>query len=240
MHSLVGTSREVFKLKASLFTLTTFHLLGTEVQSIHQQLKPLVEQTPRFFQQLPIILDLFSLPTTTAGPIDFSGIISCLRGYGLIPVGIRGGNAEQQTLAIQSGLAILANIKTESAPDTSHKVNSSSPVINSKLITQPVRSGQQVYAKNSDLVVIASVSPGAELLADGNIHIYGRLKGRALAGVTGNQHARIFCQTLEAELVAIAGHYWLSEDLQDLQETINKGSVHIFLEQERLHLKQLI
>ncbi len=238
MHSLMGTSQEAFKLKASLFTLTTFHLLNTDAQLVHQQLKPLVEQTPRFFQQLPIILDLFSLSTAT-GPIDFPAIISCLRGYGLIPVGIRGGTAEQQTFAIQSGLAILANIKTETI-DTVPKTNApSTPSINSKVITQPVRSGQQIYAKNSDLIVIASVSPGAELLADGNIHIYGRLKGRALAGVTGNQQAHIFCQNLEAELVAIAGHYWLSEDLHDIQQTLNKGSVQIFLEQERLQLKQL-
>ena len=77
------------------------------------------------------------------------------------------------------------------------------------------------------------------MLADGNIHIYGRLKCRALAGVTGNQHAHIFCQNLEAERVAMAGHYWLSEDLQDLQQTLNNGSVHISLEQERLQMKQL-
>ncbi|WP_339051123.1 septum site-determining protein MinC [Rickettsiella endosymbiont of Xylota segnis] len=237
MHSMMGTSQEAFKLKASLFTLTTFHLLNADAQLVHQQLKPLVEQTPRFFQQLPIILDLFSLPAAS-GPIDFPAIISCLRGYGLIPVGIRGGSAEQQTFAIQSGLAILANIKTE-ASETLSKPNAPTPAINSKLITQPVRSGQQIYAKNSDLIVIASVSPGAELLADGNIHIYGRLKGRALAGVSGNQHAHIFCQNLEAELVAIAGHYWLSEDLQDLQQTLNKGSVQIFLYQERLQIKQL-
>ena len=237
MHSLMGTSQEAFKLKASLFTLTTFHLLNADAQLVHQQLKPLVEQTPRFFQQLPIILDLFSLPSAT-GPIDFPAIISCLRGYGLIPVGIRGGTPEQQTFAIQSGLAILANIKTETT-DTVSKQNAPAPSINSKVITQPVRSGQQIYAKNSDLIVIASVSPGAELLADGNIHIYGRLKGRALAGVTGNQQAHIFCQNLEAELVAISGHYWLSEDLHDLQQTLSKGSVQISLEQERLQIKQL-
>ncbi|MEN9917014.1 MAG: putative septum site-determining protein MinC [Pseudomonadota bacterium] len=238
MHSLMGTSQEAFKLKASLFTLTTFHLLNADAQLVHQQLKPLVEQTPRFFQQLPIILDLFSLSTTTS-LIDFPAIISCLRGYGLIPVGIRGGSAEQQTLAIQSGLAILANIKTETTSDAATKSHVPTPAIHSKLITQPVRSGQQIYAKNSDLIIIASVSPGAELLADGNIHIYGRLKGRALAGVSGNQHAHIFCQNLEAELVAIAGHYWLSEDLLDLQPTLNKGSVQVFLEQERLQIKQL-
>lgn len=238
MHSLMGTSQEAFKLKASLFTLTTFHLLTADAQCVHQQLKPLAEQTPRFFQQLPVILDLFSLPPS-CGLVDFPAIISCLRAYGLIPVGVRGGSAEQQTFAIQSGLAILADIKNEAA-ETPTKVNTPSPFNNAKLITQPVRSGQQIYAKNSDLIVIASVSPGAELLADGNIHIYGRLKGRALAGVTGNQHAHIFCQNLEAELVAIAGHYWLSEDLQDLQQTLNSGSVQIFLEQERLHIKQLI
>jgi len=237
MHSLVGTSQEAFKLKASLFTLTTFHLLSADAQCVHQQLKPLVEQTPRFFQQLPIILDLFSLPIS-CGPVDFPAIISCLRAYGLIPVGVRGGSAEQQTFAVQSGLAILADIKAEPT-ETSSKTSAPAPTHYAKLITQPVRSGQQIYAKNSDLIVIASVSPGAELLADGNIHIYGRLKGRALAGVTGNQHTHIFCQNLEAELVAIAGHYWLSEDLQNLQETPNNGSVQIFLEQERLQIKPL-
>ena len=237
MRSLTGTSQEAFKLKASLFTLTTFHLLNPNPETLHQQLKPLIEQTPRFFQQLPIILDLFSLPTTTAA-IDFPAIISCLRCYGLIPVGIRGGNAEQQTFAMQSGLAILANVKTDTTETTS-KSAAANPTTNSTLITQAVRSSQQIYAKNGDLIVIASVSPGAELLADGNIHIYGRLKGRALAGVTGNQQACIFCQTLEAELVAIAGHYWLSEDLNDLQTAPNETSVRIFLEQERLQIKSL-
>jgi septum site-determining protein MinC len=238
MRSLTGTSQEAFKLKASLFTLTTFHLLNANPETVHQQLKPLIEQTPRFFQQLPIILDLFSLPATTV-TIDFPAIISCLRCYGLIPVGIRGGNAEQQTFAMQSGLAILANVKTDTTQTTSKSTAANPMVNNSTLITQPVRSGQQIYAKNGDLIVIASVSPGAELLADGNIHIYGRLKGRALAGVTGNQQACIFCQTLEAELVAIAGHYWLSEDLNDLQATPNETSVRIFLEQERLQIKPL-
>jgi septum site-determining protein MinC len=237
MRSLTGTSQEAFKLKASLFTLTTFHLLNPDPETLHQQLKPLIEQTPRFFQQLPIILDLFSLPTTAA-VIDFSAIISCLRCYGLIPVGIRGGSTEQQTLAMQSGLVILANVKTDTTETTAKHV-AANPAANSTLITQPVRSGQQIYAKNGDLIVIASVSPGAELLADGNIHIYGRLKGRALAGVTGNQKACIFCQTLEAELIAIAGHYWLSEDLNNLQATPNESNVRIFLEQERLQIKSL-
>jgi len=83
-----------------------------------------------------------------------------------------------------------------------------------KIITSPVRGGQQIYAQGSDLVVISSVSPGAELLADGNIHVYGPMRGRVLAGVKGDTKARIFCQQMSAELVSIAGHYKVSEDLR--------------------------
>jgi septum site-determining protein MinC len=238
MHSPMGTSPEVFKLKASLFTLTTFHLFNADPLHLQQQLKPLIEQTPHFFQQLPIILDISSLKLNPDQLLDFSAIISCLRRSGLIPVGVRGGNAEQQASAMQVGMAILSNKKLENV-ETSSKTTPSTPSPTAKIITQPVRSGQQIYAKNSDLIVLTSVSPGAELLADGNIHVYGRLKGRALAGVNGNPNTHIFCKTLEAELVAVAGHYWLSEDLQGLQTTLSKGSVHISLHQERLQIKTL-
>jgi septum site-determining protein MinC len=96
------------------------------------------------------------------------------------------------------------------ATDRSDKLES----IPTKIIYQPVRSGQQIYAKGGDLIILAAVSPGAEILADGNIHVYGALRGRALAGVRGDTRARIFCHSLEAELVSIAGHYKISEDLQ--------------------------
>ena len=84
-----------------------------------------------------------------------------------------------------------------------------------KVVTQPVRSGQQVYAPEGDLIIMAPVGAGAEVLAAGHIHIYGPLRGRALAGVHGDSSASIFCQSLEAELVSVAGHYKISEDLQD-------------------------
>ena len=83
-----------------------------------------------------------------------------------------------------------------------------------RVITTPVRGGQQIYAQGGDLVVVSSVSPGAELLADGNIHVYGPMRGRALAGVKGDSKARIFCQQMSAELLSIAGHYKVSEDLR--------------------------
>lgn len=105
----------------------------------------------------------------------------------------------------------------------------------SKLITHPVRSGQQIYAKEADLVIVSQVSPGAEVIADGNIHIYGALRGRALAGVNGDTNVRIFCRSLEAELVSIAGQYMLNEDLRNhywempVQALIKEGVLHIDL-----------
>src|SRR5206468_5302718 len=85
--------------------------------------------------------------------------------------------------------------------------------VKSRLIMQPVRSGTQIYARSTDLVVTAPVSAGAEIMADGNIHVYAALRGRALAGADGDVEARIFCSRLEAELVSIAGRYLVSEQL---------------------------
>lgn len=104
------------------------------------------------------------------------------------------------------------------------------------LVTQPVRSGQRVYAQGGDLAVVTSISPGAELLADGHIHVYGALRGRALAGVSGNPDARIFCRSLEAELISIAGYWRVREDLPDA--LIGKP-VQIALDGERLIIEPL-
>ncbi|MAM89362.1 septum site-determining protein MinC [Allohahella sp. A8] len=105
-----------------------------------------------------------------------------------------------------------------------------------RIVTTPVRSGQQIYAKGGDLIVTAPVSAGAELLADGNIHVYGALRGRALAGVKGNQSARIFCHSLEAELVSIAGQYRISEDLQ---KTEWQKSCQIYLADGKMKIQAL-
>jgi septum site-determining protein MinC len=105
-----------------------------------------------------------------------------------------------------------------------------------KLITQPIRSGQQVYAPGGDLVVTAPVSAGAELLADGNIHVYGALRGRALAGVKGDSKARIFCQQMEAELMSIAGHFKMEEELS---ETYKGKPVQVFLRDHSLVIEAL-
>ncbi|WP_373508014.1 septum site-determining protein MinC, partial [Thiocapsa sp.] len=104
------------------------------------------------------------------------------------------------------------------------------------LVTRPVRSGQRVYAVGGDLSIIAAVSSGAELMADGNIHVYGPLRGRALAGMKGNTAARIFCQDLQAELVSVAGHYRVSENIPS---ELRGVPVQIYLDQKILRIEKL-
>jgi septum site-determining protein MinC len=104
------------------------------------------------------------------------------------------------------------------------------------MIYQPVRSGQQIYAKNADLIILSSVSHGAEIIADGSIHVYGALHGRAIAGAQGDQAARIFCKKLDAELISIAGIYLLSDDFKKHQKEI---PLQIYLENEKLLIAEL-
>jgi septum site-determining protein MinC len=105
------------------------------------------------------------------------------------------------------------------------------------VLSEPVRSGRQIYSPRGDLVVLGPVSPGAELLADGSIHIYGPLRGRALAGLSGDRHARIFCQSLEAELVSIAGLYRISEDIDP---SVLRRPVQIWLDEGYLRIDPLV
>ncbi|MBD9675459.1 septum site-determining protein MinC [Pseudomonas sp. PDM18] len=112
------------------------------------------------------------------------------------------------------------------------------PVVRpTKLVTTPVRGGVQIYAAGGDLIVLAPVSPGAELLADGNIHVYGPMRGRALAGVKGDTSARIFCQQLAAELVSIAGNYKVAEDLRRSPQW--GQAVHVSLSGDVLNITRL-
>ncbi len=234
------TSSRAFQLKGSLFTLTVMQMLKADTTALSTQLGALAKQTPDLFNNMPVVIDLGKLAEADQD-FDFATTQTLLRKHGLIPVGVRSGTAELHKEAISAGLPILANSKqelhdekeTSSSTQHNQKAVTQSLHHNTKLITQPVRSGQRIYAKGGDLVILATVSAGAELLADGHIHIYGALRGRALAGLSGDQNARIFCQTLEAELVSIAGHYWVNEDLKVPQ---GGQGVQIYLENERLHI----
>ena len=216
-----------FQLKGSVLTLSVLQLLSLDYSVFAKQLEDMVKNNPHFFIYMPIIIDLQKL--SSANFINFPEIHSLLRTSGLIPVGIINATPNQIAAATQAGFALLPNTKTQQAPQAQKKAESA------KIITQPVRSGQQIYAKNADLIIIAPVSNGAEILADGNIHIYGTLRGRAIAGASGEVGARIFCQRLEAELLAIAGHYKLQEEIK----LANSENIHVFLEDNQLIIVSL-
>lgn len=208
LDKLIKTT--AFKLKGRLYTFTVMHLLTTDLQAFTLQLQQTIAQAPKLFLQIPVVLDCSALEETE---FDFQAFCQCLREHQVIPVAIQGGNTWLTTLAQCQGLAILTSSNQQDKP-VSAKKQPNAATQATKLHDTPVRSGQQIVARGSDLVVIASVSPGAELLADGNIYVYGALRGRALAGINGNVDARIFCQSLQAELIAINGVYRLNESME--------------------------
>ena len=177
-----------------------------------------VQRSPRFFLNAPVVLDLKEA-AEFASETEFAEAREILRRHTLTLIGIQNAAPVQADAAAAAGLAGFAPNATqlsrprpaEAAPAS--QSHASPSAVKSRLITQPVRSGTQIYARGADLVVTAPVSAGAEIMADGNIHVYAALRGRALAGAGGDAEARIFCSRLEAELVSIAGHYLVSDQI---------------------------
>jgi len=220
-----------FELKGSLFTLTVLHLFQMDRAAIERHLAEKVKQAPSFFNNTPVVIDLEGVADSPEG-LDFNGLYELLRAHGMVPVGMRNGTPIQQVAARLAGLPTLP----ESRANGAKKPDKTEPVSRSRIVNHPVRSGQQIYAPDGDLIVLGTVSAGAEVIADGNIHIYGVLRGRALAGVRGAVETRIFCQSLEAELVSIAGHYRISEQL----DSADRGkAAQIHLMEDRLVIEHL-
>lgn len=234
LSSSAVTTSPPFDLKGSLFTLTVMYLRQTECDVIAQHLQQKAKQAPGFFNNAPVVIDLDPLPQEDVR-VDFAALYDLLRAQGMIPVGVRNGNSDLQAAAVLAGLPILPEGRTLT-PKKSENFEGAAPARHNKLIHQPIRSGQQIYVPDGDLIVLGPISPGAEVLADGNIHVYGPLRGRALAGVKGDTQARIFCHSLEAELVSIAGRYRVIEEL----DASERGkSVQIYLSKDRLIIESL-
>ena len=225
-----------FQLKGGLFPLTVLQIFSSDLTKLKEQLSAKIQQAPNFFHLAPIVLDL-RIAYQADMPLDFANLKSILKAVNLIPVGIKNAQHEQIAAATANGFAILRDApsskekeKLDSTPQLAPKTNTT------KLITEPVRSGQQIYAPDGDLIIVNHVSPGSELIADGSIHVYGALRGRALAGINGNQNARIFCQSLEAELVSVAGSYKISEDIE---KQAWKIAAEVYIKHDRLQISPL-
>lgn len=223
-----------FQLKGSAVTVVVMSLYAFSAERLRHQLKEKIEQAPHFFANSPVVLDLEHL-TSPELIQDLPKLLQICRELGLQPLGFSGVPDVLLAVVEKTGLAILPTLNERALKIP--KKNDAIPVERviervvetvveerlvqrvSKIVTRPVRSGQQIYAEGADLIVLAQVSEGAEVLADGNIHVYGTLRGRALAGVKGDESAHIFCQSLEAELVSIAGNFILQDALpQELRK----------------------
>jgi septum site-determining protein MinC len=229
--------------KSGSFSVPVLILFTDDLKVIKQQLQEKVDLAPEFFKNSPLIFDVQEL-NKQGLDIDISALVDVIRQSGLLPIGIRGGNVPQNKAAVELLIPVYSthSISTTSSDTQKQKQKTITPepvvetITTTTLITRPIRSGQRIYA-SGDLVVLAQVSAGAEIMAEGNIHVYSTLRGRALAGVQGNRDARIFCSDLQAELISIAGNYKISEDMSDV---VSKKPVQVYLQDHTLIIKDIV
>ncbi|KAA9001771.1 septum site-determining protein MinC [Affinibrenneria salicis] len=203
-------SQTPIELKGSSFTLSVVHVHDAQPEVIYQALQEKVEQAPAFLKNAPVVINVSAVDTA----LDWLPVQQAISSAGLHVVGVSGCKDERLRQAIaDAGLPLLSEGK-ELPPRRAAEPVPAAPVVSkTRVVSAPVRSGQQIYARNCDLIITSQVSAGAEVIADGNIHIYGMMRGRALAGVSGDASCQIFCTHLAAELVSIAGRYWLSDQI---------------------------
>jgi septum site-determining protein MinC len=219
---------KALRLMGRVLTLSRLKVQSSVPQEIVEELTKLTLENPMLQQGLPVVIE-------SDHELDLAWLVKVLKRTGVQVLGVGAGILSEQAMSLD--IPILPADHTKSTARSPQQTNT--PVapravieqakLPTRLITDPVRSGQQVYAENSDLIVLAPVSSGAELIADGCIHIYGALRGRAIAGAKGNPQARIFCKKLEADLVAIAGVYMVAEQMPN---KLQGKSVQVYLGDE--------
>lgn len=216
MPSSPATS-PVYDIKSADLPLVAFQLKSGDLQAVAQALAAQLQETPDFFNQDPALIDLDGLAAQDLG-IDLAQLVALLTRHGLRPVAVKSARSDWLAAALQVGLLPADDARIRRQPparqaDPVLVQPPAAPALNDALVLdRPLRSGQQFYAKGRDLIVLAMVNPGAEVLADGNIHVYAPLRGKAIAGARGHSGARIFAQSMDPELISIAGVYRTSEN----------------------------
>ncbi|MEK7345776.1 MAG: septum site-determining protein MinC [Pseudomonadota bacterium] len=211
-----------YDIKSADLSLLALVLKTTDIQAISQALVQQLAESPGFFDQDPVIIDVSFLNVEENDtPIELAALLPLLREQGLLPLAIKGAQGAFLTQAKGLGLVDASDARIRrsvplaepvQAPPQPEPVVAPPVALGPMVVDKPLRSGQQVYAKGRDLIVLAMVNAGAEVIADGNIHIYATLRGKAIAGARGNTQARIFAQAMEPELISIAGIYRTSEN----------------------------
>jgi septum site-determining protein MinC len=211
----------VFDLRSAALTLIAVALKTADLAALAGELESRIGAGTDMFEGDPVAIDL-SQVSAAEETIDFAALTALLRQYRMVPVVVRGGSPDQVAAARGAGLAVapaapvkaagaepsdVAPPEPAAAPEAPEPVPAPAVAASTQFVDKPLRSGQRIYAKGGDLVVLAVVSFGAEVIADGNVHVYAPLRGRAIAGALGNTEARIFTACMEAQLISIAGLY---------------------------------
>ena len=235
-----GASGSPFVLKADFLPLTSIVFKSIDPYLVDHHLSEKIIKAPNYFKSALVILDISQVKEQCAASIKI--IIELIKSKEMIPIGIRTkdfdklskedlgipvlpcNKADTRRIVVDSSLENLSGIKKDNA-------------ICTKIIYKPVRSGMQLYAKNHDLTVLGGINYGAECIADGSIHVYGALRGRALAGAMGDESAMIFCKSLEAELVSIAGYYLTSEQIE--QQSNKNAFSRVFLNKKEVCIEEI-
>lgn len=212
-------SQTPIEFKGSSFTLSVVHLHHHDPAVIRKALQDKIDQAPDFLKNAPVVLNV----ATLSADVNWKQLQQAILATGLRIVGVSGCKDEAlKRMIVRAGLPVLAEGKEarpraeapQPAPTPEPQpVVTETAAAKTRIVNTPVRSGQQIYARDADLIITSSVSAGAELVADGNIHIYGMMRGRALAGASGDRNCQIFCTNLAAELVSIAGEYWIMDQI---------------------------
>jgi septum site-determining protein MinC len=222
LKDAIDTPRTVIDIRYSEVGLVQVRIRTTDARAILNELAGRVAAAPHFFRRIAVCLDLSALEKTPE-VAEIHAVIEAVRGVGMLSVGLAGDVVELETVANALNLPILSSFRTptrpapvlepEQAAPTKPKPAPADSNVSTLIHNQPVRSGQRIYARNRDLIVNAGVGAGAEVMADGCLHIYGSLRGRAMAGARGEPAARVFCQEFHAELVSIAGVFRVFETI---------------------------
>ncbi|MBB5941188.1 septum site-determining protein MinC [Xanthomonas sp. 3307] len=235
------------ELKIGQVGIANLRVRTLDVARLSQEMRERVQRAPKLFGRAAVIIDFGGL-AQTPDTATAQALLDGLRDAGVLPVALAYGTREIEELSVALGLPLLAKFRAQyerfdggapaAAPAPVSPPPPPPPPPAPAARPQPgrmqksaVRSGQQLYAENCDLTVVATVGAGAEVISDGSIHIYGSLRGRALAGAQGNTEARIFCRDFHAELVAIAGHYKV---LDDIPKELRGKAVQVWLEQDQI------
>ena len=235
----MAKSRPALEFKGRMLSLTRVRILDADPTAVEAQLKTFVRSLGEAAAGLPLLLD--AEEAIALGPV-----LGAMRAVGVQPIAVVDGVLTRA--ARELGLAVLTDdlfsdagnrsvarpvAEAAPAPAPAAAAGGRKPT---RVVMEPIRSGQQIYADNADLVIMNTVSPGAEVIADGCVHVYGALRGRAIAGARGDVQARVFCRRMEAELLAVAGVYAVADQIQG---ALRGQAVQAFLDNGTLKIDKL-